>query len=35
MESLVELFGDVDDFCQVFMLVLEKHSLANGMIQRR
>jgi hypothetical protein len=35
MESLVELFCDIDDFCQVFMLVLENHLLANGMIQCR
>jgi len=35
MESLVELFCDVDYFCQVFMLVLENHLLANRMIQRR
>lgn len=35
MESLVDLFCDVDDFCQVFMPVLEKHLLANGTIQRR
>lgn len=35
MNSLVELFCDVDDFCQVFMPLLEKHLLANGTIQRR
>jgi hypothetical protein len=35
MESLVELFCDVDDFCQIFVPVLENHLLANGTIQRR
>lgn len=35
MESLVELFCAVDDFCQVFMPILENHLLANGTIQRR
>jgi transposase len=35
MESLVDLFCDVDDFSQVFMPVLEKHLLANGTIRRR
>jgi hypothetical protein len=35
MESLVELFCDVDDFCQVFMPKLESHLLANGLRQRR
>ncbi len=35
MDSLVELFCHVDDFCQLFMPALEKHQLASGMIQRR
>jgi hypothetical protein len=35
MESLVDLFCDVDDFCQIFIPVLEKHLLANGTIHRR
>jgi len=35
MESLVELFCHVDDFCQVFMPALEDHLLASGVIQRR
>lgn len=35
MESLVELFCDVDDFCQVFIPVLEKQLLESGAIQRR
>lgn len=35
MESLVELFCSVDDFCQIFMPVFENHLLANGSIQRR
>ena len=35
MDSLVELFSDVDDFCQVYMPVLENHLLANGTIRRR
>lgn len=35
MESLVELFCDVDDFCQDFMLIFEKHMLESGIIKRR
>lgn len=35
MESLVELFCDVDDFCQDFMLIFEKHILESGIIKRR
>jgi transposase len=35
MESLVELFCHVDDFCQIFLPTLEKHMLTNGLIQRR
>ncbi len=27
MNKLVEMFCDVDDFCRVFILELEKHSL--------
>ena len=35
MDSLVELFVRVDDFCQVFLPVLEEYLLASGAIQRR
>lgn len=35
MASLVELFCDVDDFCQIFIPALEKHLLESGVIQRR
>lgn len=35
MKSLVELFIDVDDFCQVFLPRLESHMLSNGMRKRR
>jgi hypothetical protein len=35
MESLVELFVSVDDFCQAFLPPLEKHLLQSGQIQRR
>lgn len=35
MESLVELFVSVDDFCQAFLPRLEKHLLQSGQIQRR
>lgn len=35
MESLVELFCDVDDFCQDFMPIFEKHMLESGIIKRR
>lgn len=35
MESLVELFVSVDDFCQAFLPQLEKHLLQSGQIQRR
>jgi hypothetical protein len=35
MESLVELFCHVDDFCQVFQPNLEKHLLNSGFLQRR
>ena len=35
MESLVELFCDVDDLCQDFMPVFEKHMLESGLIKRR
>jgi hypothetical protein len=35
MESLVELFVSVDDFCQAFLPLLEKHLLQSGQIQRR
>jgi transposase len=35
MESLLELFVHVDDFCQTFLPTLEQHLLNNGAIQRR
>lgn len=35
MKSLVELFVSVDDFCQAYLPVLEKHLLQSGQIQRR
>jgi transposase len=35
MESLLELFVCVDDFCQSFLPVLEQHLLSNGAIKRR
>lgn len=35
MKSLVELFVSVDDFCQAFLPLLEKHLLESGHIQRR
>ena len=35
MESLVELFVHVDDFCQAFLPKLEKHLLSSGAIKRR
>ena len=35
MESLLELFVHVDDFCQVFLPNLEHHLLSGGVIQRR
>jgi hypothetical protein len=35
MESLVELFVSVDDFCQAFLPQLEKHLLQSGQRQRR
>ena len=35
MDSLVELFCDVDDFCQEFMPIWEQQMLANGSIQRK
>jgi hypothetical protein len=35
MESLVELFVSVDDFCHTFLPQLEKHLLQSGQIQRR
>jgi transposase len=34
MESLVELFCDVDDFCQVFLPNLEQHLLRSGAVKR-
>jgi len=35
MQSLVELFVHVDDFCQAFLPELEHHLLQSGTIQRR
>lgn len=35
MESLVELFVHVDDFCQAFLPQLEQHLLKSGLLQRR
>jgi hypothetical protein len=35
MESLVELFVHVDDFCQAFLPKLEQDLLQSGAIQRR
>jgi transposase len=35
MESLLELFVHVDDFCQAFLPHLEQHLLSSGAIQRR
>ena len=35
MESLLELFVHVDDFCQAFLPGLEQHLLSTGAIQRR
>jgi hypothetical protein len=35
MKSLVELFCDVDDFCQVFLPKFIAHMLANGIRKRK
>jgi transposase len=35
MDSLLELFCDVDDFCTVFLLIWNKHLLASGQKQRQ
>lgn len=35
MQSLVELFVHVDDFCKLFLPELEQHLLQSGAIQRR
>ena len=35
MESLLELFVSVDDFCQAFLPILEQQLLASGVVQRR
>jgi transposase len=35
MDSLLELFCHVDDFCQAFLPKLEKHLLSSGIQQRR
>ena len=35
MDSLLELFVNVDDFCQVFLPQLEQQMLTSGAIKRR
>jgi transposase len=35
MESLLELFVHVDDFCQSFLPIFEEHLLTSGITQRR
>ena len=35
MESLVEMFCDVDDFCQIYLPIWEKKLLASGEKKRR
>jgi transposase len=35
MESLLELFVHVDDFCQSFLPIFEQHLLTSGITQRR
>ena len=35
MESLLELFVHVDDFCRSFLPNLEQHLLASGAVKRR
>lgn len=35
MDSLLELFCDVDDFCKVFLPVLDQHLLCSGQKQRQ
>lgn len=35
MESLVELFCSVDDFCQAFLPTLEQHLISSGLKSRR
>jgi len=35
MNSLVELFSDVDDFCQAFLPSWENQQLASGLRQQR
>jgi hypothetical protein len=35
MDSLIELFCDVDDFCQAFLPIWEKQMLSSGLIQRQ
>jgi hypothetical protein len=34
MESLLELFVHVDDFCQAYLPSLEKHLLNSGAVKR-
>ncbi|MGQ9556078.1 MAG: hypothetical protein ACUVWR_18405, partial [Anaerolineae bacterium] len=34
MESLVELFCSVDDFCQAFLPTLEQHLISSGLKSR-
>ena len=35
MDGLLELFCDVDDFCQAFLPVWNRHQMANGQKQRQ
>ncbi len=35
MNSLHDLFCDVDDFCQIFVPVWQKQLLSAGMVQRQ
>jgi hypothetical protein len=35
MNSLLELFCDVDDFCKLFLPIWEQHRLASGLRQRK
>ena len=35
MDSLLELFCDVDDFCQAFLPIWRKQQLSTGEIQRQ
>jgi hypothetical protein len=35
MDSLLELFCDVDDFCKVFLPILDKHLFSSGLKTRQ